>query len=280
MTELEHPRPRGRPPWRLVPWYQASYNYAANLLHLALDPEPRAHSNLAAPSPDALVSEATAEATALLRHTVETLRSPTYWRWRVRHPGSEGRALGVFLRRTVEPAVAVLLAGLLVEQRKPFRDAERRSLTRRRLQKALQSSDLPSPRELVEYAKAARPEPRVHYNIACLYSSVGQLVVASQLRRDTPTWLSAMSHAERERLKDSVLRQSLDELAVYFRLALDVDERTLIADWARTDPSLAAVRTDPETRREFELLIHRNMRLPAPLDTSDKQPPPLASTAT
>jgi hypothetical protein len=315
-------RRRAEAPWRSrVPWYQASYNYTANLLHLALDPEAETAASeewavlvqgtvalllrglAIEEEPDreaevtrsleasviveidadaylraiairrwlmameaalrtaALVAGAKDEATALLRTTVGTIQfgrftNIRHW-WGVLPPGEEGRVLRRFLREEVEPTAAVLLAGALVEAGVEYSFEEVEAPSRAALERHLINSVQLSPAQLISYAtevvrkmeKPARGRvnlgwsrsmdtARAHYSFACFYSRVAARTRSSSVRT-------------------AALKRSVAELERVFPDEPRRDYRIELARWAPNDPSLAEVRSAPETRRRVEQLIQR-----------------------
>jgi hypothetical protein len=253
----------------MVPWYQASYNYAANLLHLALEADAgdaREKQRADTPALDRpfVLGEAREEATALLRTTVATLhfgRVTNIWRWwGVLPPGEEGRVLRSFLTESVEPTAAVLLAGVLFELEPPDMPVDVTAPSRVRLYERLSNPDsgLTSD-ELLAYAAGLaerrwdesqarfgfrwrRGTPytaRAHYSFACFFSRVAERV---------------------ESAKDQsvALARSLRQLRLYFTREPDRVQRTAVASWAKNDPSLAKVRSDRRTERKVQRLIDEN----------------------
>jgi hypothetical protein len=242
-ARLEVPRPdvRERPIW-----YQLMYNLAAHQAHLSMEPRRNRRAGFpilqrAAPS---FFGDALATATVLLAASSTTLmeidaamRRRRWWERNVPQPRSQ---LRTFLGETMEPASAVLVAGLLNEQAGQQLE---RSLTiewrdeipelvlqRRDIEPAALSA------ALVQYVlELPRISYRVHYNLACYFSGL----------------LSSNS--------EKVADNSLQELRTALQTAPDSERRSLAA-WAPQDPSLDELRRRRES--DFNELLTIYIDLP------------------
>ena len=232
------PEPKSRP----AEWYQVTYNLAAQKAHLALEPELGREKRLlpflrtllqdaeSARQRRQLLLQAHAHAEKLLRRTVADLFADDRVAEGKGQPPATGRLdakFRSFLEETVEPTGAVLLAGLTKAADLDF-DERGAITTRQDLLEAMRAGT-PSPDELLGYVTERRELAfRVRYNLACYYAGESPRLAFEQLRM-------ALTSAPRL-------------------------EATVLADWAKRDPSLERLRS--AMRDEFDRFV-RLYSLPA-----------------
>lgn len=229
---------------RPAEWYQVTYNLAAQKAHIALEAEAAlaatADSELGRAmlwfrrllgdrDPMDLVRgyqrEAHEHAHKLLQQTALALQADDLAAEQERsgrvQPKRLERKLRKFLEDTVEPTGAVLLAGLTRSAFGSEHDDSRAITTRDELVEAL-NIGTPAPTSLVGYVMERRDlSYRVHYNLACYFADENTRIAWENFRE-------AISSAPRF-------------------------EATVLADWARRDPSLEPLRQ--ARGEEFEGLV-------------------------
>jgi hypothetical protein len=231
--EIPSPDIRERPIW-----YQVMYNLAAHQAHLAMEPRGRIELPILRRAAPSFYGDALGTAVVLLAASSTTLlelqdedQSRRWWERRKPHPRGQ---LHSFLEETMEPASAVLVAGLLDERVGGFEQVgnipSREQIPQ--LMLSIRSTEAAPPglrEQLIDYAQnRPRISYRVHYNLACYCSG-------------------RSGDGDEE-----TVARALRELARGLNEAPASDRRSL-AQWARADPSLKELRRQRDD--EFHELL-------------------------
>lgn len=101
--------------------------------------------------------------------------------------------------------------------------------------------------------------PRVSYNVACYYASRVRFEKSRSRPGGDPAVGDDAAAGKAAALRaDKAAKEALVHLLVHLRLALEGvygDERAAYINWAQTDPSLAPLRDDDDSAKEFKRLL-------------------------
>jgi len=218
-------------------WYQLMYNLAAHQAHFAMEPHRRVDHPILFRAAPSFFGDARSTAAVLLAAASRTLveledavRERRWWERRLSEPLVQ---LRTFLAETMEPASAVLLAGLLSDRRGEPIESTFRVSNRSEIPELVfpisESTSAGLSDALVRYVlELPAISYRVHYNLACYFSGLLG-------REDGETATEALRELDR------ALRGA------------PASERRALAAWAPNDPSLRALST--QRRAEFDELL-------------------------